>query len=407
MKKWTTALVLFVLIALVACSSAPGASQAAPTPAVVVPVKASGNIMADAIVTPVRWMTLSFQMGGVVKTVNVHEGDFVKAGQVIAALDDTDIRLSIAQAEAALALAQAQLAQLKAPPQPAQIAVAEQAIQEADAAVLAASARLAQVQRGVTAADIAAAEAALAQAQAQQRQAQEQYNKTLECYDVQLPGGSKQEVCPGLGAPEEQARAALEAAKQNTAAAQKRLDQLKAGPTKSELDAARANLAAAQAQKARAQAQLDLLKAGATPEQIAVAEAGVKQAQVAVDVAKAQLARLQLVAPFDGTLVTFNLQVGELASPGAPVAKLADLSEWQIETDDLTELNIVRVKEGSPVTITFDAIPDLELTGKVVRIKSLGEDKRGDITYTVIIRPDKHDERLRWNMTASVSIEPR
>lgn len=407
MKKWMIALVLFGLIALVGCSSAPAASQTTPAPATVAPVKASGNIVADAVVVPARWVMLSFQTGGVVKTINVQEGDTVKAGQVIAVLDDTDARLGIAQAEAALALTQAQLAQLKAPPQPAQIAVAEQAVQEAEAAVLAASAQLTQAQRGATAADIAAAEAALVQAQAQERQAQEQYNKTLECYEVQLPGGGTEKVCPALGTLEELARAALQAAKQNTVAAQKRLDQLKAGPTKSELDAARANLAAAQAQKARAQAQLDLLKAGATPEQIAVAEAGVKQAQVAVDVARAQLARLQLVAPFDGVLVTLDLKVGELVSPGAPVGRLADLSEWQIETDDLTELSIVRVKEGSPVTITFDAIPDLELTGKVVRIKSLGEDKRGDITYTVIIRPDKYDERLRWNMTASVSIEPR
>jgi HlyD family secretion protein len=87
------------------------------------------------------------------------------------------------------------------------------------------------------------------------------------------------------------------------------------------------------------------------------------------------------------------------------VAWLADLSEWQIETDDLTELSIVDVEVGAPAIVTFDAIPDLELPGTVVRIGSIGENKMGDITYTVIVEPDEHDDRLRWGMTAMVTIE--
>ncbi len=89
------------------------------------------------------------------------------------------------------------------------------------------------------------------------------------------------------------------------------------------------------------------------------------------------------------------------------MAQLADLATLQIETDDLTELNIVRVREGAPATVTFDAVPGLTLTGRVVRIKPLGENRQGDMTYTVVIRPDQLDERLRWNMTAAVAIEPQ
>ncbi len=87
-----------------------------------------------------------------------------------------------------------------------------------------------------------------------------------------------------------------------------------------------------------------------------------------------------------------------------PVAWLADLSEWQIETDDLTELNVVNVEVGAPAAITFDAIPDLELPGTVVHVGAIGENKMGDITYTVIVAPDEHDDRLRWGMTALVTI---
>ena len=87
-----------------------------------------------------------------------------------------------------------------------------------------------------------------------------------------------------------------------------------------------------------------------------------------------------------------------------PAVELADLSAWQVETDDLTELDVVRVQEGDRVSVTFDAIDDLELPGKVVHIKPIGREKLGDITYVVTVRLAEQDARLRWNMTAVVTI---
>jgi hypothetical protein len=64
----------------------------------------------------------------------------------------------------------------------------------------------------------------------------------------------------------------------------------------------------------------------------------------------------------------------------------------------------VRVQEGDEVLVTFDAIEGLEIAGTVVRIKSIGREKLGDITYTVAVQLDDQDARLRWNMTAVVTI---
>ena len=89
---------------------------------------------------------------------------------------------------------------------------------------------------------------------------------------------------------------------------------------------------------------------------------------------------------------------------GAPILHLADLSTWQIATTDLTELDVIRVRMGSPVTMTFDAIAGLELRGRVSHMRPIGENKQGDITYVVRVTPDQQDARLRWNMTAAVSI---
>ena len=67
-------------------------------------------------------------------------------------------------------------------------------------------------------------------------------------------------------------------------------------------------------------------------------------------------------------------------------------------------MNIARVHEGDTVTITFDALPEMELPGTVIRVGMFGENKQGDIVYKAIIKPAQGNELLRWNMTAKVRI---
>ncbi|HKZ86159.1 MAG TPA: efflux RND transporter periplasmic adaptor subunit [Anaerolineae bacterium] len=385
MKRVSIIFVIALAAFLAACGQAPAAE---PTPAnagevLPVVVSASGKLM------PERWATLAFQAGGQVVDVSVEAGDEVKAGDVLAQLGDVDARLAVAQAEAALAQAEAQLAQLKAGARPEEIAVAEGAVKAADANVWAASAQLARLQSGAQAADIAVAEAALAAAAMELKTAQDVYDRIKEI------GGT----------PEEQARAALNTATHAHRAAQERVDQLKAGATKDELDVMRANLAAAQAQRDAAQAQLDRIKAGATPEQIAVAEAGVKQAQAALDTAKAQLAKLQVVAPFDGTVGAVFVREGESIAPSQPVVTLGDLSTLRVETTDLGEVDVARVQVGQPAQVTFDALPGATFPGLVTTIAPMSTPGQGGVNYTATIDMDEIDPALRWGMTAFVDIQ--
>jgi hypothetical protein len=64
----------------------------------------------------------------------------------------------------------------------------------------------------------------------------------------------------------------------------------------------------------------------------------------------------------------------------------------------------VHVRAGDPVKLTFDAIPDLALAGKVLRVKGYGENRQGDIVYKVVVQPETANAQLRWNMTSTVSI---
>jgi HlyD family secretion protein len=57
------------------------------------------------------------------------------------------------------------------------------------------------------------------------------------------------------------------------------------------------------------------------------------------------------------------------------------------------------------VVVTFDALPGLELPGAIAQIKQIGQDSRGEVSYTAVVQLAETDPRLRWNMTAAVDFE--
>jgi HlyD family secretion protein len=114
----------------------------------------------------------------------------------------------------------------------------------------------------------------------------------------------------------------------------------------------------------------------------------------------------ELRAPFAGTVAQINVEKGEQAEAGQPLATIGDLSGWLVETTDLTELQVVRVAVGDPATLTFEALPNLTLSGHVDRIQVRGTGDAGNVVFAVAIKPDTTSDQLRWNMTATVRITP-
>ena len=117
------------------------------------------------------------------------------------------------------------------------------------------------------------------------------------------------------------------------------------------------------------------------------------------------LEELSIRAPFDATVVELTVEAGDTASPGQMVAVLATLDRLQVRTTDLIELDVVRVEAGQPVTVTFDALPDAPLLAGVARIADQPERHLGDVTYPVIIEPQRSLGELRWGMTAFAEID--
>ncbi|RPJ37527.1 MAG: HlyD family secretion protein, partial [Chloroflexi bacterium] len=195
----------------------------------------------------------------------------------------------------------------------------------------------------------------------------------------------------------------LAAAKQLRDKAQANLNYLLDKPNKFDVNIANSNLSVAQANMNEAVRRLNLLKDGPDSNQLALAEARVKNAEQSLKATKAGLDDLELRAPFAGTVTSISQGEGEFVAPGTPMVQLADISNWLVETTDLTELNIERVKMGQPALVRFDALKDVDVIGRVTKISPVGENRQGDVVYTVTLKLDPTDAPLRWNMTSAVT----
>jgi len=120
---------------------------------------------------------------------------------------------------------------------------------------------------------------------------------------------------------------------------------------------------------------------------------------------RAALANAEVRAPFEGTITNLDLKVGEFAPAGQAVVTIADPSSWLVKTTDLTEIDVVDIKEGQPVQVTLDAIPGITLKGNVLSIGQNYYENQGDIVYEVIVLLTDRDPAMRWGMTAEVKFD--
>ncbi|RME59426.1 MAG: HlyD family efflux transporter periplasmic adaptor subunit [Caldilineae bacterium] len=385
-------------------------------------------VYADGYVLPIRWARLSVAAPGTVNQIYVEEGQQVEAGAPLLLLENKAQIAGLAQAQAALQEAEAALALLKAGAREEEIIQAQAAVDAAQArlerllagptaeqiataqkAVAVAQAQLERVRAGATPGEIAAAEANLKLAEARRKQAQARYDEVAWRSDIsRLPQSLELEQATieytrALAqyndlvdgpTPEE-----IRVYEAQVEQAQAQLAELTAPPHP-------ADVAAARADAARAQAALALLQAGPRPEEIAQAQARVIAASAAVEQARAAVNHTVLRAPFAGTIGAIYTRVGEYIAPAQPVIELGDMRAWVVETDDLSELEVVHLEVGDRMRVTFDALPEQALTGVVTAIQPASELKRGDVTYTVRLALEGDAQilaRLRWGMTAVVS----
>ncbi|MDY6877115.1 MAG: efflux RND transporter periplasmic adaptor subunit [Chloroflexota bacterium] len=342
-----------------------------------------GSITANGVLRPARQVGLSFDVGGSIDSVEVEVGQNVQAGQTLTVLDTTDLQRGVAQAELELETARARLAQLQAQaaPVPERVLAATAAITSAQTALT--QARVQAGQRGnqdvIDRWELEHAARAL-------QDAQNEYDKVLDNPRTHTWAPSSPQARDLEEAQDHYdvvlARYNMRAANHGYAVA----------------------IAAAESQLAQARLTLYEAQHPVTSEEIALAQLDVDRVRLALEAAQVDLAQTTLAAPFDGVVAAVPVNVGEWAAAGATVVELLDLSRWRIETKNVGELQIGRVRVGQEVEVRVNAFRDETLPGHVVTISPVAVVQQGDTTYTLMIELEATGLNLRPGMTAQVEI---
>lgn len=143
-------------------------------------------------------------------------------------------------------------------------------------------------------------------------------------------------------------------------------------------------------------------KAGTDELTIRAKKIAVQQKEDALTSAKETLADYSIRAPFAGVIASVDIQKGDSISNGTIAATL--ITKQRIAEISLNEVDAAKIKIGQKVTLTFDAVEDLTLTGEVSEVNTLGTVSQGVVSYTIKIAFDTQDERIKPGMSTSATI---
>jgi HlyD family secretion protein len=377
MKRFFTILwlilLLGVLLATVSCS---GTSDQSGTPEPVQVNNVSPIVSATGVVKPAKWSQLSMKVTGLVAEILVEEGDEVQAGQTLLRLEGRE-ELAAAELTAQTVVISATQT-LDALYENNELRKAALLSTIADSGDAARQSRyhldnylLPSTLKGLS--SIEAVEVS-----------KEKYMKAWAAYEPYMNEPFNNQTRKDL-------REDMEMAQSDYNQAVRHL--------KYEVE-----LNQAEATFQKAQSDYEKVKDGPDPDDLKLLSALVDQANANLAAAKSALEDLEFKAPFDGVVSEISTRVGEWTSPGVPVMAMADLKHLRVETTDLNEIDVARINVGDNVKVTFDALPDVEVAGKVTRISPKSSEGSG-VNYTVIIELSETPDQLRWGMTAFVDIE--
>jgi HlyD family secretion protein len=342
---------------------------------------------------------LAFEATGKVTEVNVKVGDQVKAGDLLAKVDETDLRLQYTQAKRALdeltsasAIADAQAgvataqADLGSAIQHLAYVISptvlhwENRVDEAKQQLANAQAKAAASPSDKdTQAAVQKAEAALTYARTNLTGAQYSYEETYLKNNFTI-----------------------------TTIDQKTHEKVTylAEPTAADILSARASVAEAQASLTEAQN----LYAALTGDDIADNATGsgltsLEQAKSDVETAKSDLDGASLYATISGTVMAVNISAGDSVNSGTTAITISDLSQPYLEVF-LDESDWSNVKTGADADVTFDILPDQTFTGTVTQVDpGLYTQGNSSVVRAYVKLADSDAASLNLPLGTSASVE--
>lgn len=348
-------------------------------------------ITANGMVEAERSINLSPKNSGVVETLLVEEGDRVTQGQVVALMDDSNLRGELLQVQGQLAQQEANLDRLIAGDRPEDIARAEAQLAESEA-------NLRELRAGNRNQEISQAEARLQRV----RTTLQQRETNLQRYESLFNAGaiSQEEV--------EQRKADRDVASADVREAEEALSLANAGSRNEQIVQAEARVEQ-QGQSVAA------LKAGNRSEDIEQARAQVLSAQGTLQTTEAKLQDTEIRAPFDGVINQIYAELGAFVSPSvsggntesSSSSSILQLSSIRNEVIvNLPEAQIAKVEIGQPVVIKADAFSGETFTGQVSQVSAQATVSQNVTSFEVKLSLDFPEaEKLRVGMNVEAQFE--
>ena len=162
------------------------------------------------------------------------------------------------------------------------------------------------------------------------------------------------------------------------------------------------DLAAAQNSVKEKQNSLATLKAGTDEFDLKAQELALQQKRNSLYDAQQTLADYTIKAPFDGMVAAVDQKVGDSASSATILATV--ITPQSIAEISLNEVDAAKIKAGQKVTLTFDAVDGLTISGEVAQVDAIGTVSSGVVTYAVKIVFDTQDERIKSGMSTNATI---
>jgi multidrug resistance efflux pump len=391
-KRRTIVLVVGLSLSLLLSACQATASEQTPTPdselgSTFIPIiSATGKIL------PQQWALMSMPVSGVIEEINIEEGDSAKKGDVILRLNGTDqLQALVKNAEVSYLSAEKNLHdfydQQEITLAEVQMAVAKAQTEMDDAADNRGRKEYRRSSDNTLdglRADVVVAEQAL-------KDAEEYYS-----YFENHKGADDPDRARALSA--------LVAVRKAKDKAVYNLNYALSYPDAEEVAEADARIMIAEANLAYSQAELAKLQDGPDAEMEAILKAQVENTKAQWAAAQDDLADLALKAPFKGTVGKIYYRVNEWVTPGSALVMFGNLDSFIIETTDLSEIDVAQIRIGAPAKVSFDALPDLISTAKVVYISPKSEEGSG-VNYLVKLELDEIPAGVKWGMTAFVDIE--
>jgi len=197
------------------------------------------------------------------------------------------------------------------------------------------------------------------------------------------------------------------------------LARIESGNQQAALSAARAALAQAGASLEQGRRDLERAQRLATEQVLSPADLEDAKTRAGVLAAQADQARAQVLlaevglentrvrAPFDGTVLRKDAEVGEIVAPASAggsltrtsIVTMADLATLEVEVD-VNEAYIAQIRNLQPARITLDAYPDTSFAGRVRQVVPTADRQKATVLVKVSILD--RDPRILPEMGAKV-----